>query len=230
MAKKAAANTTKKKTNNPAPKPTLGYVEVLGQLPPIIDTLGRILAGLAAILAAGALGLFDYAVDGFVGLGNEVANAWKKMCDRGGVNVGKGYWKEWDGLYPPHSQQYHEINRYKQEQADAKKKDKVKTSSTSNTASDPGDPNNKDKDKNKGSNKTPMTNKEATEAANKLGYKDTNQYSHGQKVFRKGNRYITPDVDAHSGGVWKMADSIKNLGSKSTRMGTYDANLNWIAP
>lgn len=49
-------------------------------------------------------------------------------------------------------------------------------------------------------------------------------------MFKKGNRYITSDVDSHSGGTWKMADSIRNLGSKSTRMGTYDANLNWIAP
>ncbi|MGX4598314.1 toxin C-terminal domain-containing protein [Faecalimicrobium sp. JNUCC 81] len=25
---------------------------------------------------------------------------------------------------------------------------------------------------------------------------------------------MTPDVDSYSGGVWKMADTIKNLGSK----------------
>lgn len=48
---------------------------------------------------------------------------------------------------------------------------------------------------------------------------------HGQFVYKKGNRYITPDVDGHNGGVWKMTDSIKNLGSRSTRMGTYDAKL-----
>ena len=70
-----------------------------------------------------------------------------------------------------------------------------------------------------------MTTKEATEAAEKLGYKKTNYYSNGQPVYQKGNKYITPDVDSHNGGVWKMANSVKNLGSKSTRMGTYDANL-----
>lgn len=65
-------------------------------------------------------------------------------------------------------------------------------------------------------------------AAKKLGFSRTNYKSHGQPVYKKGNRYITPDVDGHNGGVWKMADSIKNLGSRSTRMGTYDAKLNRI--
>lgn len=73
-----------------------------------------------------------------------------------------------------------------------------------------------------------MTTKEATAAAKKLGYTKTNFTSHGQPVFKKGNKYITPDVDGHNGGIWKMADSVKNLGSKSTRMGTYDENLTWI--
>ncbi len=58
------------------------------------------------------------------------------------------------------------------------------------------------------------TTKEATEAAEKLGFKKTNYKSHGQPVYKKGNRYITPDVDTHNGGAWKMADSVKNLGSK----------------
>ncbi len=73
-----------------------------------------------------------------------------------------------------------------------------------------------------------MTAKEALEAAKKLGFDATGQYSHGQPIFKKGNRYITPDADSHNGGVWKMADSIKNLKSKKTRMGTYDANLDRI--
>ena len=49
--------------------------------------------------------------------------------------------------------------------------------------------------------------------------------SHGQPIFQKGNKFITPDVDGHNGGVWKMADSVKKLGSKKTRTGTFDANL-----
>lgn len=68
----------------------------------------------------------------------------------------------------------------------------------------------------------------ANEAAEKLGYVKTNYRSHGQPVYKRKNRYITPDVDSHNGGVWKMADSIANLGSKTKRMGTYDENLNRI--
>ncbi len=41
--------------------------------------------------------------------------------------------------------------------------------------------------------------------------------SHGQPVFRQGNRYITPDLDSHNGRGWKMADSVENLGKKTTR-------------
>ena len=74
----------------------------------------------------------------------------------------------------------------------------------------------------------PLKGKSADEAAEQLGYTKTNYKSHGQPVYKKGNRYITPDVDSHNGGAWKMADSVANLRSKSTRMGTYDINLNWI--
>lgn len=48
--------------------------------------------------------------------------------------------------------------------------------------------------------------------------------SHGQDVFTDGRRFITRDVDSHSGGVWKMFDSA------GRRLGTYDANLNRIGP
>lgn len=64
--------------------------------------------------------------------------------------------------------------------------------------------------------------------AKELGYTKTNERSHGQPVYKKGRKYITPDVDSHNGGSWKMADSVKNLGSKQRRMGTYDADLNKI--
>ena len=74
-----------------------------------------------------------------------------------------------------------------------------------------------------------MTTKMADEAAERLGYKRVHgQYSHGQPVYSNGKTYITPDVDQHSGGVWKMAKTIKDLYDKSTRMGTYDEFLNWI--
>ena len=73
-----------------------------------------------------------------------------------------------------------------------------------------------------------MTAKEATKAAEELGFRKINDKSHGQPVYTDGKSYITPDVDSHNGGAWKMARSVKDLRSKSTRSGTYDANLNRI--
>lgn len=52
--------------------------------------------------------------------------------------------------------------------------------------------------------------------------KKTHQYpfdSHGQLVYKKGNRYISPDVDSHNGGVWKIFDR------KGRRLGTADKDL-----
>ncbi|TBY50167.1 hemagglutinin repeat-containing protein [Rhizobium leguminosarum] len=73
------------------------------------------------------------------------------------------------------------------------------------------------------------TNSEAKIAATALGFLKINDTTHGgQPVFKKGNLYITRDLDGHNGGAWKMATSIKNLGSKATRLGTYDTNLNRI--
>lgn len=71
-------------------------------------------------------------------------------------------------------------------------------------------------------------------AAKDLGYTEVrNQYSHGAKIFKagkkaKGPKYITIDKDGHNGGTWKGADEIKDLGSKTRRSGTYDAELNRI--
>jgi putative RNase toxin 21 of polymorphic toxin system len=63
----------------------------------------------------------------------------------------------------------------------------------------------------------------ATDLANYLGYdkrvKDAPFNSHGQPVLTNGKSYITPDADAHKGGVWKMVDR------KGNRIGTYDARL-----
>jgi hypothetical protein len=73
-----------------------------------------------------------------------------------------------------------------------------------------------------------FTSKQIWEEAKKLGFRKTNFYSHGQPIFQKGNRFITPDIDSHSGGTWKMADSVRDLASKKTRMGTYDKFLNRI--
>jgi len=72
------------------------------------------------------------------------------------------------------------------------------------------------------------TTKEATAAAEKLGFTRINETVNGQAVYQEGRRFISRDVDGHNGGVWKMADSVKSLGSKNTRMGTYDADLKKI--
>ncbi len=72
------------------------------------------------------------------------------------------------------------------------------------------------------------TTKEATAAAEALGFKRINETVQGQAVFRRGNDFITRDVDGHNGGAWKMADSVKDLSSKATRAGTFDSQLNRI--
>ncbi|MBQ7940725.1 MAG: toxin C-terminal domain-containing protein [Clostridia bacterium] len=82
-----------------------------------------------------------------------------------------------------------------------------------------------------------MRSKKAEKLALELGYvKVKGRFSNGQPIFynKKTGTYITPDVGSgndagsHNGGVWKMAKSIEGLGSKSTRMGTYDRYLNRI--
>jgi RHS repeat-associated protein len=71
----------------------------------------------------------------------------------------------------------------------------------------------------------PLTDQQMAEA---LGFWRTKYVSHGKAVFTNGDVYITRDVDAHIGGVWKMAKTPQALKSKKTRMGTYDAQLNRI--
>ncbi|UBD67104.1 toxin C-terminal domain-containing protein [Bacteroides salyersiae] len=39
---------------------------------------------------------------------------------------------------------------------------------------------------------------------------------------------MSPDKDGHNGGIWKKADSVKDLNDRVTRNGTYDKNLNRI--
>ncbi|MCU1526947.1 MAG: hypothetical protein JWP75_710, partial [Frondihabitans sp.] len=75
-----------------------------------------------------------------------------------------------------------------------------------------------------------MNSAEARSAAKDLGYKPTKQLVKGQQVFQRGGKFISQDVDSHSGGVWKMANSPEALASKAGRLGTYDGDLNWIGP
>jgi RHS repeat-associated protein len=73
---------------------------------------------------------------------------------------------------------------------------------------------------------TPIPPSDARAAAERLGYdkvvKNPPFDSHGQKVFTNGKDYITRDVDAHIGGVWKKFNRAGN------RVGTYDADLNYL--
>lgn len=71
-------------------------------------------------------------------------------------------------------------------------------------------------------------NADAATKAKELGFTKIKERVHGQAAFKKGKVYISRDVDGHNGGAWKVASSEKELGSKSTRLGTYDQNLNKI--
>lgn len=78
-----------------------------------------------------------------------------------------------------------------------------------------------------------ITNKEADKVAKKLGYDKISERCHGKPVYEnkksKGKpKYISPDRDNHNGGYWKGADKACDLGSKNTRKGTYDKDLNRI--
>lgn len=57
------------------------------------------------------------------------------------------------------------------------------------------------------------------------GFKDTKEFGkqHGQKVYQKGNKYYSKDVDGHNGGSWKV---FEKQGSRLKRVGTADGNLN----
>lgn len=75
------------------------------------------------------------------------------------------------------------------------------------------------------------TSKQYSKIAENLWYKEIKwQYSNWQKIYynNKSKKYISWDVDKHNWWVWKMADTIKWLGKKETRLWTYDKNLNKI--
>lgn len=69
----------------------------------------------------------------------------------------------------------------------------------------------------------PLRGRQAARAASELGFDrrvaDPPFSGHGQPVFSDGRRYITPDVDQHRGGVWKVFDRA------GRRVGTYDRTL-----
>ena len=62
--------------------------------------------------------------------------------------------------------------------------------------------------------------------AKTLGFERIGARSHGQRVYRRGNEFISPDVDRHNGGIWKKAmGDAANLRNKTTRDGTYNEDL-----
>lgn len=72
-----------------------------------------------------------------------------------------------------------------------------------------------------------LTTSQGADLARYVGFerrvKDFPFNAHGQGVWTDGRTLITLDVDAHSGGVWKMFDR------RGNRLGTFDALLNPIA-
>jgi hypothetical protein len=73
-----------------------------------------------------------------------------------------------------------------------------------------------------------LTNAQATDLANYLGYRDTGRILRGQKVFTNGRTFIVQDTTSHNGGAWKIANSIEALNNRRTRTATTDALLNPI--
>jgi RHS repeat-associated protein len=52
--------------------------------------------------------------------------------------------------------------------------------------------------------------------------------SHNQPIFQVAkNKYASWDTQGHKGGIWKLANSAKDL-QQGRRIGTYDDDLNWI--
>jgi RHS repeat-associated protein len=74
-----------------------------------------------------------------------------------------------------------------------------------------------------------LTTAQATQMAERVGYRPTSYFSKGERVFTNGNNFITQDTTAHSGGLWKMASSPQGFGP-GDRLGTYDYNLDRIGP
>lgn len=83
----------------------------------------------------------------------------------------------------------------------------------------------KEKRDNARNNYRPLTNKEARQKAKELGYRETKNHpcpdTRNRPVFKndKKNLYISPDIDGHNGGYWKM------FNGSGRRIGTWNLNL-----
>ncbi|TCC97851.1 DUF6443 domain-containing protein [Pedobacter hiemivivus] len=76
-------------------------------------------------------------------------------------------------------------------------------------------------------NKLGLSQSNSTEKSDELpdGFKETKEFGkpHGQKVYKKGNKYYSKDADGHNGGSWKV---FEKQGTKLKRVGTADKDLN----
>jgi len=70
-----------------------------------------------------------------------------------------------------------------------------------------------------------LTNAQAADLAKYNGYRSTNQFIQGERVFTNGKTYIVQDNTSHVGGTWKIAKSPGALASKTARTATSDALL-----
>jgi hypothetical protein len=88
-----------------------------------------------------------------------------------------------------------------------------------------GNKKNNDDDPEKRKKQRPLTNKEARAQAEKMGFTEVKnaakKYGKGL-IFRRGNRFISPDRDCHKGGVWKLLDH------KWNRVSTWNIDLTKI--
>lgn len=46
----------------------------------------------------------------------------------------------------------------------------------------------------------------------------------GRQIYRRGNDYLSYDIDGHRGGFWKVSSSLKNA-KKGKRSGTWNWDL-----
>ena len=64
------------------------------------------------------------------------------------------------------------------------------------------------------------------------GFRETGQFrkvgAAKAPILTNGKVFISPDLTEHNTEGWKMAKTIKELGNKTTRTGTFDSNLNFM--
>jgi RHS repeat-associated protein len=180
------------------------------------------LGGPIGILAGAALAVIVEKTIGWDKVGNKVENTIRKVASSG---YSCGSFEECGSLQAMKSQA-------NSQDSSGKGSGNSQSNSASNQSNNKnqGKNNQDDKDQNERKQQGPVfkTNKEAQAKAEEMGFTKIKATSNGQAVFQRGKLFITRDVDGHNGGAWKAAESVKALGKKTTRLGTYDADLKRI--